>query len=366
VKNYEVFVYSLKKWGGNCLAYACLQPGLSSFGTLNRGVLFFKRPFNRNRDHKIFNLKYRKYIGTILFQWAKRIYSPLVVFGDGLLNLDLAEDTIDKILQTKCRISFCHVGDNISRILSKRGFYITPMGYETVIDLESFNPTWRTHRWFMMALKKASKELVVTEKESIELLKEDIQRVDKKWSVSRKRSFKNQAFLTRPITFKEEMDVRCFFAYQNDIMVGFRFFDPMYKDGEVYGYSASISRYDPDAISGCSTFLLSEAIETFKTEKISELSLGLSPFKLSSLEKHRQEIDYLSHRVRLSKITFYLFKFFFRVNGFFYSFNGLSLYKSHFKARTRPIYFASKQRLPLFSIIYSYLNTINPFSLFFK
>ena len=358
----------MEKWGGNCLAYSCLQPGLSRFGTATRGFIFFRRPFKicRSTDGKSWDSLYTKKTGVRLLKLLRKIYSPLVVLGDGLLNLEIAEETIDKFLRTNCTVSFCHIGEGMAKILSKKGFYSTPMGYETVIDLQTFNPTWRTHRWLMMTRKKASKELVVKEQRCSDVLEDDFYRIDKKWRRLKKQSFKNQAFLTRPILFKQQPGVRYFFAYENDSMVGFRLFDPMYKDGRVYGYAASISRYDPDTVSGCSTFLLLEGIDVFKKEGLSELSLGLSPFKLNSLDQHKQEDVVISERIKLSRLTFYLFKCFFRMNGFFYSFNGISLYNSHFKARARAVYFASKQNLPLFSIIYSYLNTINPFSLFFK
>src|SRR5260370_7475909 len=51
-------------------------------------------------------------------------------------------------------------------------------------------------------------------------------------------------FRSRPV-FDQEEDVRKFVAYDKEGKVaGFVFYDPMYRDGNVFGYSANISRCD--------------------------------------------------------------------------------------------------------------------------
>jgi hypothetical protein len=72
--------------------------------------------------------------------------------------------------------------------------------------------------------------------------------------------------------------VRKFFAFARDgKLVAFSFFDPIYQDGQVVGYSTSFKRRLPESDPFICTAILQSAIDTFRQEGRKWLHLGLSP-----------------------------------------------------------------------------------------
>src|SRR5260370_24121425 len=85
-------------------------------------------------------------------------------------------------------------------------------------------------------------------------------------------------FRSRPV-FDQEEDVRKFVAYDKEGRVaGFVFYDPMYREGKVFGYSANISRCDERRFGRLATAIHMAAIEKFRGEGKEILNLLLAPF----------------------------------------------------------------------------------------
>jgi lysylphosphatidylglycerol synthetase-like protein (DUF2156 family) len=85
-------------------------------------------------------------------------------------------------------------------------------------------------------------------------------------------------FLNRSILLGDEVDVRKFYAFDCDgNLVAFSFYDPIYQDGQVVGYSTSFKRRIPEADPLISFAILQSAIDTFRQEGRKWLHLGLSP-----------------------------------------------------------------------------------------
>ena len=61
-------------------------------------------------------------------------------------------------------------------------------------------------------------------------------------------------------------------------VVGFVFYDPMYRGGKVFGYSANIVRCDEQRFGRLATAVHMEAMEKFKAEGKEVLNLLLAPF----------------------------------------------------------------------------------------
>jgi len=141
--------------------------------------------------------------------------------------------------------------------------------------------------------------------------------------------------ILRPV-FEHEEGVRKFVAYDEEQRVaGFAFYDPMYRGGEVYGYSANIVRCDEARFGRLATALHMEAMEAFKPEGKEVLNLLLAPFV--KLDGGRFNEDWGA-------------RLFFRLSARFgnsiYNFNGLSFHKSKYRGMERSLYFASNSLLP--------------------
>ena len=129
------------------------------------------------------------------------------------------------------------------------------------------------------------------------------------------------AFVVRPAVFEDEPDVRKFIAQKDGEVIGFVFFDPMYRDGKVYSYLANILRSMSDASYSVTDFIILEAIEQFRKEGREQLSLGWSPFL------NVEDTDEFHHSKRLGD----LFRYTYEHANYLYSFKSLSFHKQRYR-----------------------------------
>src|SRR5690606_39737216 len=95
------------------------------------------------------------------------------------------------------------------------------------------------------------------------------------WRSQKAVSGRELRLLTRPPVFSEEWGVRKFYCYQDQRLIGYVFFDPFFREGQLIGYTANILRTWPGIRpSGVLDHILLEAIKQFQSEGVSNLSLG--------------------------------------------------------------------------------------------
>jgi phosphatidylglycerol lysyltransferase len=123
----------------------------------------------------------------------------------------------------------------------------------------------------------------VAELKSSDVCARQVAEVSRQWVGMKKTSRRELRFLTRPPQYDDESDVRKFYAHAGDRLLGYGHFDPLYEHGQVIGYTANILRARPDAPGGTLDLLKVAAIEQFRAEGKSRLSLGLCP--LAGLER---------------------------------------------------------------------------------
>jgi len=158
------------------------------------------------------------------------------------------------------------------------------------------------------------------------------------------------SLLARPAVYEDEMDVRKFYALKGEEVIGFVYFDPMYRDGKVYGYIANILRSDSNSSYSVCDFIILEAMKQFKEEGIEELSLGFSPFC------DVDDTGEFNH----SKTKTAVFKFMFEHCCHLYSFKSLAFHKKKYRpgiegTREVKVYCASKTSMPIvlfYSLLY--------------
>jgi lysylphosphatidylglycerol synthetase-like protein (DUF2156 family) len=146
--------------------------------------------------------------------------------------------------------------------------------------------------------------------------------------------------------FGHEEDVRKFVAYDNAGQVaGFAFYDPMYRGGKPFGYSANIVRCDESRFGRLATAVHMEAIEKFKTEGKEVLNLLLAPFV--GLERAKYNDDFGA-------------KWFFKLAAQFgndiYNFKGLAFHKSKYRGAEKNLYYASNSLMPSNDIYLAFLS----------
>ncbi len=247
------------------------------------------------------------------------------------------------------RSAFLHVTPEAARELSAMGFYVNEMGVETELLLGSYDYSGRAKESIRRMIRRARESGVqVVEVSADPGLEGQLKEVTREWLSTKRVKDREFWFLVRRAVYGGEPDVRKFIALSGGRVAGFIFFDPMYRSGRVYGYLAGALRTRPSAHGGTLALIMSRAIETFKSEGVEALSLGLSPFFEVEDSSYR-------HSVLMKQV----FRFLYERGGGIYSFKGLSFFKSRYAGGMRDglyrdanvikrkIYFAHRSRLPL-------------------
>jgi lysylphosphatidylglycerol synthetase-like protein (DUF2156 family) len=218
------------------------------------------------------------------------------------------------------------------------GFRINCLGYETELPIQTYNTSGN---WKDLDLIKRAKNEVQRKGISIEevditrINKEELEAVSKKWLTQKKISDREIWIYARRPVFDHEEDMRKFVAFDaHGKVIGFVFYDPMYRDGKVVGYSANTPRTDEQQYTRLTTAIHMKAIDVFRSEGKEVLNLCLSPFVKLDLGKYNDDKA---------------FKLFLEITARFgegiYNFSGLSFHKSKYRGSEKPIYFATKSRL---------------------
>jgi len=307
---YKDIDYFLRQYGVGSMAFSSLQPELKYFIHKEYGYMAF--------------LYLKDWI------WAPKGFN--VILGDPLCQPENFDALLDAYLEKvgNENTAFVHLSEPIAQKLAERGVNVNQMGVEHLIDISSFDTSLPggqfTHirRWRNKARKDG---VVVKELGFDEIDPEAFQKVNQNW-LSRKGG-SEYIGLTRPLRIEDKQDVRYFWAFQDDQLIGFAFFDPMYRHGDVYGYIHNIARLNDACPNGTNDLIILEALQTFKDEGRQVLSLGLSP--LAGIED-----DKLPCHRGISRIL----KFMFKHCEFVYPFQGNFFHKEKYRSKKQQTYLA--------------------------
>jgi phosphatidylglycerol lysyltransferase len=294
----------LRRYGSFTLAYsAAFQEGLEYFGN----------------DH-----------GFLAYKMGGR---TALVLADPLASTDNRKVLIREFVQAKTDVYFCQVSRPTAEVLAGMGFKVNEMGTDRRIDLANYKrKTLRT-----AARRTANNGYVIKECTAASVGIANIENVSEGWRQTRTYKSREVGFLNRPIVLEDEVDVRKFFAFDRDgKLVAFSFYDPIYVDGRVVGYSTSFKRRLPEADPTICSAILQFAINAFRQEGRNWLFLGLSP--MADIEdKEFQHNGFLS----------FAFRHAFRsrlFNRFVYPLQGHASHKRDFGGTAEQTYFAFKGR----------------------
>jgi phosphatidylglycerol lysyltransferase len=143
---------------------------------------------------------------------------------------------------------------------------------------------------------------------------------------------------------KDEVDVRKFFlcapAGEPVALVSF---DPIYRAGQVIGYSPAIKRRLPDAPLRAEEGIMKHAIECFQVEGRELVMLGLSP--MAGIRDQEFRANRLQHWGWSRALEAWW------VNRFFYNLAGHADFKRRFGGLEEQTYFASDCLLNDFRVV---------------
>lgn len=299
----------MRKYGSHCMSFSTLQPNMKFFDMPGKGFIAYMQ------------------------KWGNQM-----VLSDPICRPEDREALIGAFLAKFKRTGFIQITEPVARLIHERfGFYTTQFGIETVIDLESWNLSGKKKQILRTSLNQARKKGIVIRENPEETRHHEL---SQKWIATRKIKNREIGFLIRPMVMDHEENTRKFFAYEDDELIGFVFFDPIYKDGEIVSYVPNISRFSHDFRQGIFYALITHAIDTFKKEGLKEVNLGLSILVLDD-ENASCESGLLKKAERLI----------FRYGNFIYNFKGIAFTKSRFEGKTNRFYRGHKWRFPALKLL---------------
>jgi lysylphosphatidylglycerol synthetase-like protein (DUF2156 family) len=158
------------------------------------------------------------------------------------------------------------------------------------------------------------------------------------------------SFLAQTYPLESYVGARYFAGFYEKKLIGVSAFNPMYRRGEIVGYSEVVPKRSPLAPKGTRVGILIGALRQFEAEGIKLVSLGLSPF-------HKVKENNQTCPLSNCRLTARLFEQVYRFGELSFNYHGLSFHKSRFKGDEKTVYYASRSRLPLVELLKIYKLT---------
>ena len=173
---------------------------------------------------------------------------------------------------------FVQIGAETARVLSGLGYQVNRFGVDTRLVLPDHdfsgkrNETVRySERWL---LKKGFS--FAEDKRTVFL--DEIARLSENWRGDRIVKRWEMGFLNRPFVNHLGVDMRRFVLHgPQGELVALLDFDPLFRDGKVIGYTTAFKRKHIDASPHTEIGLTKFAVDRFREQGISVVTLGLSP-----------------------------------------------------------------------------------------
>jgi lysylphosphatidylglycerol synthetase-like protein (DUF2156 family) len=317
----------LRQHGREALSYATLQEGLEYFVD-DAGYIAFI-----SVTHPVFA------------RTTKRI-----VLSDPVCAREDLPRVLRNFLADNPQAAFVVVSEHCATVLRDLGFKINCIGYEPEIPIQTYNTkgNWKDLDLIKRARNEAKREGIVIREEKIETIQvEQLREISQRWLGTKKVSDREIWIYARRAVFEPEEDVRKFVAYDKDgTVIGFVFYDPMYHQGQVAGYSANIVRCDEKRYGRLGTAVHMEAVDTFRQEGKEVLNLMLAPFAKLTEGKYNDDWG-----------TKLFFQWSERFGDDIYNFKGLSFHKSKYRVPEKYLYFASNRLLPSNDVYLAFLSS---------
>ena len=281
-----------------------------------------------------FELEGVGYIAYMTFKhwlWARK--ERKIVLANPVCAVADYQKILTAFIQKYPRVTFVEASKELGLALEAMGYRVNQFGIETELPVMDFELKGKPRAKLRQWRNKCQREGVEVREEAIADCSNlpEVKALSDAWVQSK--GGKEYQFLTRPLRYQNEQDVRYFWAYKNDVLVGLAVFDPIYENGEVVAYYHNMDRLNDDAPHGTSAYIILSAIEAFKAEGKRYVSLGMSPIYLQ-----RGMVNELKSYHKFTRQAFW---YAFEKLNFLYPFKGNASHKNKFSGIKKPVYFAS-------------------------
>jgi len=307
--------FSLHSYGGFALAMSTLQPGLQRFCLPEHGCLAYHPALGPGRS--------------------------ALVLGDPLCSGAQRGDLLRQFNKAVPRAAFFQVGPDTALALRRLGFHSTPMGHETWLALPQWHLLGQARRYLRNVNSRAARlGISLQEWPDYRSRLPELREISETWLRLRRSSGRELSFLARPLEACHDPATRCFVAVRAGQSIAFVIFDPLYAQGRVFGYAASLQRSRELGSAGWQDYIVLGAMQQFRREGLRWLTLGLSPFASTNCPVQLDS----------SPATAAIFALWRQYGNWLYNFRGVSFHKRFYPGELRPAYFCSRSSLPLLEL----------------
>ena len=237
---------------------------------------------------------------------------------------------------------FAGMDSEMALLLQERGYEVTPLGTDFHLDIPSFSLTGNKKKYLRKAKRIGAEQITVREQRWSEVNQEEARAISERWLSTKKGRGKELRVLTRPPIFAPAWGIRRFFGYDSKgKMLGYAFFDPYFKEGQIAGYTANILRRRPEAPSVLLDYITMYAMDVFEEDGVPEMSLGMSP--LHGVREHKSKSTLLRRALEMA----------YQYGGRFYSFKSLAFHKSRWRAEPEMLFACTKDISTLRAILFT-------------
>lgn len=325
-EKWEMLSPFLTQYGRESLAYPTLQSGMEYFIDESGYIAYV------TVQHPIFARQPKQ-----------------IAFSDPVCAEKDYPKIIRNFLSKHPRGVFGCISEKCAEALRELKFKVNCIGYEVELPIQSYNTkgNWKDLDTIKRARNEAKREGITIREETIENVNQnELAELSKKWIGAKRVNDREIWIYARRPVMAAEPDVRKFVAYDREGHVaGFAFYDPMYRDGKVFGYAANILRCDEQRFGRLVTTIHMEAMEKFKLEGKETLNLALAPFV--GLDGGKFNDDWSSKK---------FFELSARYGNSIYNFTGLAFHKSKYRGSEKFLYFASSSLWPTNDIYLAFLS----------
>lgn len=254
--------------------------------------------------------------------------------GDPVAHPADRPDYIRRFVEAADSPWFVQIGEPTARVLAGLGYQVNRLGVDTRLELPAHDFSGKRNETVRYSERWLLKKGFSFGEGAVNL--DEVQRLSQNWRADRIVKRWEMAFLNRPFADHLGIDMRRFVLYSPEgELVALLDFDPMFRDGKVIGYTTSFKRKHIDASPHAEIGLTKFAVDRFRNEGISVVTLGLSPmldvgangFAESSFWRNAFERAYESPWVNRSK----------------FNLKGQAAFKRRFHGIEEPTYIAFRQ-----------------------
>jgi lysylphosphatidylglycerol synthetase-like protein (DUF2156 family) len=241
------------------------------------------------------------------------------------------------------------VSEGCATMLRSMGFKVNCVGYEPELPIQTYNTqgNWKELDMIKRARNEARREgITIREVEISSVPLEQLQALSSNWLMGKKVNDREIWVYARRPVYEAEPGVRKFVAFdKHGTAIGYVFYDPMYREGRVFGYSANTVRCDEARYGRLATAIHMTAMEVFRDEGVETLNLLMCPFTKTENGIYSDDL-----------MTRWFFQISQRFGGEIYNFKGLAFHKSKYRGQEKMIYYASNSLFPSNDVYLAFLT----------